>query len=255
VLLNCLFQPAKQPRTARLSVEALDERVVPASLSVGDTWIAESDGGIQYAEAIVRLSAPVHKTVTVNYHTVDGTATAGSDYGALSGKLSFAPGQISKTILVPVYGDLVLEPHETFLLQIDGAKNVNIADGTGVVTIFDDEPHVGVGGAWVVEGNSGMTLMTFTVYLSAACDEAVTVNYHTVHETAWPGEDYLDVSGVLTFARGETSKTVTVEVLGDSIAEPDETIYLSLSDASPNALIESDPGVGTIWNDDNYNPF
>ena len=120
----------RQPAPCRLSREALEDRAVPASLSVSDAVLVEGNAGTQYAAVIVRLSAPSSKTVTVNYGTANGTATAGSDYNAVSGKLTFARGETSKTILVPVLGDRLAEQDETFSVKLSGAKNARIDDGT-----------------------------------------------------------------------------------------------------------------------------
>lgn len=227
----------RQPAPCRLSVEALGDRIVPASLSVGDAMIIEGNGGAQYAEVRVTLDAPTNKTVTVNYGTADGSATSGSDYDAVSGKLTFAPGETSKTILVPVKGDRLGEGNENFLVKLHGAKNAKLADGTGVVTIADDEPVIRITGDSVYEGHTGSTFVTFTVSLSAAYDEAVTVNYATQDNTAVAGEDYLATSGTLTFAPGETTKSITVEVLGDTTPEPTESFAVVLGGASSNASI------------------
>src|SRR5262245_66624743 len=93
----------------RLAVERLDDRVVPATLSVGDVTVTESRSGVQYAAVPVTLTEPLNKTFTVSYRTMDSTAVAGSDYKAVSGSLTFAVGETEKTILVPVYGDQVPE--------------------------------------------------------------------------------------------------------------------------------------------------
>ena len=115
-------EPRRQPASCRLAVEALEDRSVPASLSIGDVTVLEGVSGTQNVALIVSLSAPSNKTVTVNYLTTTifgGSATAGSDYTAVSGKLTFAAGQTAKTILVPVHGDRQVEGNETFdvLLQ------------------------------------------------------------------------------------------------------------------------------------------
>ena len=159
---------------------------MPASLSVSDVTLIEGNAGTQNAVVTVSLSAPSTKTVTVNYSTANGTASAGSDYQAVSGKLTFAPGQTSKSILVPVIGDRLGEPNETFFVNLSGAKNATIADGQGVVTIVDDEPRISINDVSATEGNSGTTPFTFTVSLSAAHDEPVTVNYATADGTARP---------------------------------------------------------------------
>lgn len=243
----------RQPAPCRLSIEALGDRIMPASLSVGDAMIIEGNAGTQYAEVRVTLDTPTNKTVTVNYKTADRTATSGSDYGAVSGKLTFAPGEISKTLLVAVKGDRLGEGNETFFVKLHGAKNAGIADGTGDVTIVDDEPVISISGDSAYEGNSGTTFLTFTVTLSAAYDQTVTVNYATQDGIALAGEDYLATSGTLTFATGETIKTITVEILGDTTPEPNETFFVLLSDASANASIAAFYyASGGILDDDGY---
>lgn len=84
--------------------------------------------------------------VTVNWATADGTATAGQDYVAASGTLTFSPGETQKTISVTVSGDVVPEPNETFRVVLSGAVNASIADGDGLGTIEDDDGWAGVKG-------------------------------------------------------------------------------------------------------------
>src|SRR5439155_9420542 len=130
---------------------------------------------------------------------------------------------------------------------LSGAKNATIADGQGVVTIQDDDPRsLSIDDVSAAEGNSGTTPFTFTVNLSAASSAPVTVNFATQNGTALTGEDYLSASGSLTFAPGETSKPITVQVSGDTTPELDETFYVNLSGASASAFIADGQGVGTI---------
>ena len=90
------------------------------------------------------LSAAYGQAVTVHYATADGTATAGSDYQAASGTLTFAAGQTSQTITVLVNGDRLAEPTETFFVNLSDPTNAFIADGQGVGTILDDEPRISI---------------------------------------------------------------------------------------------------------------
>ncbi|SMH44561.1 cellulase family glycosylhydrolase [Azospirillum agricola] len=85
----------------------------------------------------VKLSSAATQAVTVDYATVDGTAKAGSDYTATSGKLTFAAGEISKTVTVKVLSDSVTEGNETFSLKLSNSTQATIADGTGLGTIVD----------------------------------------------------------------------------------------------------------------------
>ena len=247
--------PRRRPAACRLAVEALEDRCVPASLSVSDVVFVEGYDGASYFAVTVSLDAPSTKTVRVSYNTADGTATAGSDYDAVSGKLTFARGETSKSILVPVRGDRLAETDEFFFVNLNRAQNATIADGQGGVTILDYLPRLGISGAYVSEGDFGTTLMTFTVSLEAH-DETVTVNFAT--QDGWregwsndaiAGQDYVATSGTLTFAPGETTKTITVEIIGDATPEYDEWFSVILSGASANALINFGQGFGTILDD------
>ena len=152
----------------------------------------------------VSLSALSTTPVTVNYATADGTATAGSDYQSMSGTLTFAPGETSKTITVQVIGDRLAEPNETFTVNLRNPTNANIGNGQGVGTILDDEPRISISDVSKKEGRTGQTtLFTFTVTLSAAYDQPVTMLFRTVDGTATTSDhDYVAQTGTLTFNPG-----------------------------------------------------
>jgi hypothetical protein len=188
--------------------------------------------------------------VTVNYTSADGSATAGSDYQSKSGTLTIPAGQTTGTITVQVNGDRLGESDEAFVVNLSSATNAIIADGQGVGAIVDDEPHISISDVTKVEGKRGQTtLFTFTVTLSAAYDQAITTSYRTVNDTA-NGSDYSAKTGTLTFAPGETTKTITVEVKGDSKREADEYFFLDLFGNSANSLFSNTRGTGTILSDD-----
>jgi len=87
--------------------------------------------------------------VTVNYATADGTATAGSDYVAANGVLTFLPGTTSQPITLTVKDDTVVEADETFFVNLSGAVNAAIADGQGQATIVDEDGINGEKLAWI----------------------------------------------------------------------------------------------------------
>ena len=221
-------------------------------LQIRGVSVTEGNTGAVAAQFAVTLSAASTQTVTVAYATADGTATAGSDYQAASGKLTFAPGETSKTVSVLVKGDRLAEPNETFFVNLSNPSNATIADGHGVGTILDDEPRISVGDVSKKEGKKGQTtLFTFTVTLSAAYDQPVTMSFQTVNGTAkTSGNDYVAKTGKLTFAPGETTKTITIAVKGDGMKEANETFYLDLFGNSSNSLFTKSRGIGTILNDD-----
>jgi hypothetical protein len=224
-----------------------------ATIGVGDApTVGEGNAGTRTATFTVTLSASSTQTITVAYAAGNDTATAGSDYQAASGTLTFAPGETSKTITVLVNGDRLAEPNETFFVNLSSATNATIADGQGVGTIMDDEPHITITDVTKSEGKKGKTtLFTFTVTLSAAYDQTVTMSFLTATGTATTSDsDYIAKTGTLTFAPGETTKTITIEVKGDSKKEANETFYLDLFGLSSNSLFTKNRGIGTILNDD-----
>lgn len=114
--------------------------------------------------------------------------------------------------------------------------------------------HITIFDANVREGNSGVTLITFTVSLDATPSTPVTVDYNTTNGTATagacPGGDYVFQMGQLTFPPGVASQTITVQVCGDTVQEPNETFNVNLFNPSPNASIFRNRATGTIVNDD-----
>jgi hypothetical protein len=194
--------------------------------------------------------------VPVDWETADGSAVASSDYVDSSGTLTFAPGETSKTITVPVIGDTRYEPDETFVVNLTGATNAIILENQSVATIYNDDlaPYLTIDDVSVLEGNSGTRLATFTVTLNRGGTETVTVDFATADGTAAPGSDYQATSGTLIFNPGETSKTITVLINGDTSIEPDETFSVNLSNATGAIIDGYGQGVGTITNDDTSQP-
>ena len=226
--------------------------VPPPSVRIGDASVTEGNAGTKNATFSVSLSSASEEPVTVRYATEDGTAAAGSDYSTLAGTLTFAPGQTTATVSVPVAGDRLAEVNETFSVRLIDPTNASVADGLGIGTVLDDEPRLAIGSASATEGKPGTKAMTFTVTLSAAYDQAVSVNFATRDVTATAGEDYVARSGMLTFAPGETVKTITVTIKGDKKREATEYFDVLLSGPTGNALVAPGygSGRGTIFNDD-----
>jgi hypothetical protein len=223
----------------------------PPSVSIRDTAVTEGNTGMVNATFSVTLSHAWNADVTVHYATADITATAGSDYTVASGDVTIPAGQTSATVTVPVRGDRLGEANETFAVNLSASTNATIGDGQGIGTILDDEPRISISDVTKSEGRKGKTLFTFTVTLSAAYDQPVTVSFQTVNGTATTGDnDYVARADTLTFAPGETTKTVTIEVKGDSKREADETFFLDLFGNSGNSWFTRQRGVGTILNDD-----
>ncbi|MGI9212425.1 MAG: Ig-like domain-containing protein, partial [Methylococcaceae bacterium] len=110
------------------------------SLTVTGTTVTEGNSGISYANVTVSLSAASSQVVTVNYATQDGTATAGTDYQASSNLLSFAPGQTSQTLQIPVLGDTLIESNETLTINLSNPTHATLsANSSATVTLNNDD--------------------------------------------------------------------------------------------------------------------
>jgi hypothetical protein len=221
------------------------------SISINDVAVTEGNTGTQLAAFTLSLSVAYDVPLTVGYATADRTATAGSDYQAAVGTLTIPAGQTSGTITVLVNGDRLPEPNKTYFVNLSNLIYGVIGDGQAVGTIVDDEPRISISDVTKREGRKNTTLFTFTVTLSVAYDQAVTMWFRTVDGTATTTDnDYVAQAGTLTFVPGETSKTITIAVIGDNKMEANETFYLDLFANSGNSLFTKNRGLGTILNDD-----
>ena len=217
----------------------------PPALSVADAAGGEDVGALAFA---VTLDEPSALPVSASYATADGTATAGVDYEATSGTLVFAPGELSKTVRVPVLDDTQGEAEETFALTLSAPANATLARASALGTIRDDDepPALSVADA---AGGEDVGALAFAVTLDEPSALPVSASYATADGTATAGVDYEAASGTLVFAPGELSKTVRVTVVDDLLDEPDETFALTLS-APANATLARASALGTIRDDD-----
>jgi uncharacterized repeat protein (TIGR01451 family) len=137
------------PDTSNNSVST-STPVLP-TVSISDATVTEGNSGTTIAELTVSLSGGSTSTVSVVLATGDGTATAGSDYDAASGTLSFSPGSVQRTVSVAVGGDTTVEANETFVVNVSSPTNAFVADGQGQVTITNDDapPPSGEPVSWV----------------------------------------------------------------------------------------------------------
>ncbi len=196
------------------------------------------------------LGAPAQ---SVNFATVNGTATAGSDYASKSGQIIFSSTSPSlQQVNVTINGDITFEPNEVFIVRLSDPINAQVIESDGIGTIFNDdvEPNFSVNSISANEGNVGTTPFTFTFTRSGNPTSFTSVlTYATANGTAAAPGDYAAVTGSVTFAPNETSKSVTVAVVGDTVVEPNETFTMNITGIT-NGVIAAAAGTGTIVNDD-----
>ena len=229
----------------RVAVDVSGDAPPPPEEDLPRLSIADAATVTEGGEAVftVRLSDTSSETVTVRYATVDDTAVAGSDYTRTTGTLRFDPNERTDTIRVPILQDSTAEPSESFTVELSNPNRATVSDGTGAVTIeADPMPELRISDAApVAEGNDAV----FTVSLSTPSSQVVTVEYRTVDGTAGAGSDYSTTSETLRFDPLETTKTIQVPVLTDSLSEPSEDFEVELRNPS-RATLDDARGVGTI---------
>jgi len=207
------------------------------------------------AITLVRNGA-AQQPVQVSFRTINGTAVAGVDYGAVSNQVVWAANDIApKTVLVPVFDDAVAEGAETVTLQLLNPVNASIdpATGLGTLTIVDNAGVIAFASAnySVIEG-SGNALLNLV--RTGGSNGIVSVQWNVTGGTATPGEDYFGSAGTVVFAHGETTKPIVLPIGEDGLAEGVETIALMLSNAdggarvgTPNSarlsIIDNDTGI------------
>ena len=230
----------------------------PGSVSISDAQIVEGNNGTQLLNFTVTRSGGT-AAFDVNYATQDGTATvADNDYvNVPTTALHFNAGDTTKTISVTINGDTKVEGNESFNVNLTGATNgATISKGVGVGTITNDDVapvagSVSINDAQIVEGNNGTQLLNFTVTRSGGT-AAFDVNYGTSDGTATVADnDYVNVpTTALHFNAGDTTKTVSVTINGDTKVEGNESFNVNLTGATNGATISKGVGVGIITNDD-----
>lgn len=235
------------------TVTFLDDDNYLASI-VGPTRVAAGS----VAEYTLQLSSRPSQTETFYVSTVSDSAETPDDYRPLVNMpVVFRPGELTKTFRVQVLANQPSETDEVFVVRAAAPAGFPAVSPFSTTIIGNGQappPWVSVAAGSVLEGNAGTSSMWFTVSLSAPAAVPVTVSYSTADGTATlANQDYVAASGVVTFAPGETSKTVAVTVTGDTATEADETMSLVLSNPT-NARIRVATATGMIRNDDNGPP-
>ena len=233
-----------------LFATSVDVSAQTPSISVRDVLVVEGNSGTTQATFVVALSAASSQTVSCSFATANNTATAGSDYTATSGGITFAAGEIEKPVVVLVNGDTVDESQETFFLDISNVQNATVSSNRGTGFINDDDgPTISINNVTLTEGNAGTKAATFTLTLSGPSVEAIAVRAVSTAGTATASSDYNSINLVVTFQPGTVTRTVDVAIVGDTNLELNETFLVNLTESFGTTVADGE-GVGTILDDD-----
>ena len=229
-------------------------------INVTDAGRLEGDDGVTLLTFEISLTEPATTDVSLDITYQDITAVVDSDYRDFSGTTLIPQGQTSVTRSVLVIGDTLIEPDEQFRIVLSNVSGEAVlGDSTAVGTILSDDPLavITVDSAGVAEGAAGETNhLVFNVSLNTAVEDPVTFDFVTSDGTATSGtgtaeDDYIVSGGTVTIPAGATTASITIDVIGDDVVEPDETMTLQLGNASLNASLGNTVAIGSIGNDDN----
>lgn len=176
--------------------------------------------------------------VSVDYTTINGSATAGSDFVAASGRLVIPADATSASITVVSSQDSLDEADEQFTVQLSTPTNATIVDANGVGSILDNDPRptLSTSSLSVTEGQTARV----AIVISQVSGRNISFNFATANATAVAPSDYTAVSGVATIPAGSLSTSINVVTANNLIPEPTETLTLNL-----NSVINADSGVLT----------
>jgi len=239
------------PNTAMVTITDNDSLTVetpepePSTLQFSNTNYSVNENG---GEASITVTRTGESAISVDYATSDDTATAGSDYIATSGTLNWANGDAAeKTFTIDITDDSELENDETVIVSLNNATSGTELrwPNTAMVTIIDNDSISSIcvpppepstlqfsSANYSVNENGGEATITVT----RTGDTAISVDYTTSDDTATADSDYIATSGTLNWADGDAAdKTFTIDITDNSELENNETVIVSLNNATGDA--------------------
>ena len=228
-----------------------DDDASNVTLAVSNLSVTEGDSGTALANFAVTKTGTTGLPVTVQYATGDWSAQKGVDYDETTGMLTFAPGDTTKFVAVPVRGDTMDEVNETYTVNLSVPTNATISDALGAGIILDNDaaPAISIGNDSVSE--SASAACTVLVQLGAKSGREVNVNYTTVSGTAGTA-DYVAKSGTVKFVAGDTAAQIKIFSRADSKDESTEKFTVKLSGITPSgsATFADSSGTCSILDND-----
>jgi uncharacterized repeat protein (TIGR01451 family) len=209
--------------------------------------VNENNGAVSIT---ANISGSRQYNATVSYTTSDGTATAGSDYTAVSGTLSFNPADTSRTFSVPISSDATYEGSENFTVSLSYPFGATLGlPNISVVTITDTPPSLQFSASSYSIGEETGSV-SITVSRIGTTSLTHDVNYASSDGTATASLDYTAASGTLTFGPADTSQTFSVSIADDTVYDGSETFNLVISNPTNGAVLGS-PSIAAVTITDN----
>ena len=252
-LMSIIGTPINGNNNGRASIIGTITNDDNAALTIANKSISEGNSGRKNLVFDIVSSASSDFLISLDYATMNGSATAGEDFIAQDTTTAIIiPGNTYSYIQIEIIGDTIEEADETFDINFNNIKNASLSESNTTATILNDDTAIlSVADNSVIEGATGESDLVFTVRSSAIADSAITFNYTTANGTATAGEDFQSKNGNATIPAGQDSTTITIKVIGDTQVENNEIFYLDLSNPQ-NATFTggNSRAVGTILTDD-----
>jgi uncharacterized repeat protein (TIGR01451 family)/uncharacterized delta-60 repeat protein len=253
VLSNAVGSILLDPSQATLTV--IDVETAPGEFTFASTnfLVGEADGSALIT--VIRTNGH-SRQVSVNFGTTNGTALAGVHYVTTNGSLVFADGELTKSFTIPIINDNIVQGPRVLTVGLSSPQGGATISGTNVapVTILDDDVGLGFSSPVYAVGE-GAGSVTLSVLRQNGSNGVFSIDYATTNGTATAGADYTSTTGRLSFASGETLKTITIPILEDNIIEGDETFAVNLFNVQPPSagqLIASSARVTIVDNDTGF---
>ena len=237
-----------------------DDPLRPGTIAFSSTSYSVNEDGTPVANITLNRTGGSDGEVSVTLTPSNGTATAGSDYNNSPITVTFADGVTSQTVTIPIINDTVYEPTETVNLTLSNPTNGATlgTQTTAVLSIIDNDSVPGVlsfSNATYDINENGTLVTQVTINRTGGSDGEISAQILLTNGTATSGSDYVATPITVNFANGETSKTVTIPIINDTVLENTETINLTLTNPTGGATI-NDAQKSAIVNilDDDFKP-
>ncbi|MEH2180624.1 PA14 domain-containing protein [Nostoc sp.] len=224
--------------------------VLPTTITLGSSSMTVNEGSGSVTVKLLR-TGDLSGTSSIKYATIANTATKGVDYGSegieSAGTLTFAPGQSSTQVSIPIIDDSLIEGDETFNFVIDQAQGATLGVQRTLAITIQDNDRSGLDFSQTVVNEGDGTAKVIVTRGNASA--AASVDYTTEDGTAKAGSDYKTVSGNLSFAVGQTSNTIAIPIVDDNVGESNETFTLKFSNPVGVQLTNQQTSITIIDND------
>lgn len=260
------------PFTSFIEPQAAQAATLP-NLSISNASVVEGDSGVGQVALDVTLSKPSATPVTLSYsssdiygagydHDVHGAAVGVAKLTDAGGEYQIAPttqitipaGQLIKAVKFNIIGNTAIQPNRLFTVNVTNVSGANVIDGSGTVTIVDDDTaagfKVGIGDVSMREGESYARTADIAVNFSQAAPKDFTLNIATVNGTAFGvaslgagAGDYVTRSASVPIAAGTKSKIIQVAIMSDSVIDGTKRFYVDMTSSygtvvRPRATVE-----------------